>query len=370
MEDVHAIRGPRAVFGPEVAQHLHAARTVRRDPVDIIFPSPEELEESDDANILEEGLVIATLALVEVIAGDDDDVHVDENGDADKDTAELIAGLGVIGVVRGENARQRYAQNDAKKPSKYQIDIGNGATANVMTVCAILTSFQVTNKGAVGKMSADRLRRVVQMGRSSKVQASHAATAIVVDLVEEAHAKTIFGGSWVALAFEDGPRKFRCWFGMLQRITNRAKSKKATLHAGALVLDVANVHDYWCNIAWLKPCDGVDPKTALQYEWLLPCVDTDEQCAACIISIPDITFCADSKRYTLCRDDLKRINDVLDSMSEGDDQDDDLVPAPAAAVKPARKQNGGGTAVGVDMEGFHVTAIAGQAGKRNRMSRL
>ena len=57
-------------------------------------------------------------------------------------------------------------------------------------------------------------------------------------------------------------------------------------------------------------------------------------------------------------------------MSEGDDQDDDLVPAPAAAVKPARKQNGGGTAVGVDMEGFHVTAIAGQAGKRNRMSRL
>ena len=335
------------------------------------MPSQDELEAAEDANLFEEAVVEALLA-----APPEPDVdEVDGEGRrAEADNAKGIEQdeLDHVGVEGAPMANVRHAQHGGKKPSRYQIPVGGGNTMNIKTLLSLLKNWFVTKNGK--RLPKDRLLKIVMNARTSKEQTQTAsAAAVLAGLVDTTTA--ICGGSWVAVGFENGPGRFRFYLGMVQRIIQRPASKKAYLHYGSLSLDDEHLHGTWLNVAWLTPSDKTcEWNKALQYQWHLPLYDTDEVAAGYTINVPDITFCSASQTYTLAAEDLRRINDFLESITTAEPEEMPLAIATPharsrgkAGTKDKRRQTGGPSATD---DGGTTIQIAGVDGKRSRLQKV
>jgi hypothetical protein len=128
----------------------------------------------------------------------------------------------------------------------------------------------------------------------------------------------VVSGSWIALAFEDDAKvgNFRSWIGMIQRIIHRPPKGKPSLWTSSISLDDERIKDMFLNVAWLTPCNDISPRDALEYKWL-PYSDAEEVCASYIINVPDVTYSPDTRQYSLCAQDLRRLNDYLDTILHG-----------------------------------------------------
>ena len=49
---------------------------------------------------------------------------------------------------------------------------------------------------------------------------------------------------------------------------------------------------------------------------LIPNSDAEEVCASYIINVPDVTYSPDTFQYSLCAQDLRRLNDYLDTIAD------------------------------------------------------
>ena len=139
---------------------------------------------------------------------------------------------------------------------------------------------------------------------------------IAQGLVEGNGTDIVVSGSWIALAFEDDAKvgNFRSWIGMIQRIIHRPPKGKPSLWTSSISLDDERIKDMFLNVAWLTPCDDLSPREAFEYKWL-PYSDA-EVCASYIINVPDVTYSPDTLQYSLCAQDLRRLNDYLDTIAD------------------------------------------------------
>ena len=346
--------GPGKIFDPDVGQLQHAARVVRRSRRDVVMATEEQKQDAEDANALEMAQVLAAAC----------DHHHDDDDDAD-DADGSDRALDATGAFIEGAGRQRHAVMQGKRPSMYQIPIGGGKTMHIRTLLSLLSKWYVTNKGQ--KLSHDRLRRVAQADLLSKAQAG--LVPLALDLVQNNGPPGLCGGSWVAVIFEAEQRgRYRCWLGMVQRITHRPAGK-ASLYVGTLPWDHHRIGEYWLNISWLTECHD-DVGDHLEYKWLVPFSDFHEVSPLHVILVPDLTYDPDTMHYTLAADDLRRINqyleDIADTDEAGHEDGDDAEPA-AAAAKPKNKHTGGSSATDT---GMTVRAIEGTEGKRTRYTRV
>jgi hypothetical protein len=285
---------------------------------------------------------------------DDDEDNIDDDGEA---AALDHVGVAVPAVERGQIKHER------PRPSKYQIDIGDNKTMHIKTLLALLTSEYVTNKGIT--LSRDRVARIIQTARTSKSQNTDNGGTIARGVVEGNGTDKVVSGSWVAIAFEDEAKvgHFRTWVGMIQRIIERPKAKKASLWTNTLSLDDARIRDMWLNMAWLTPCDNAIPREALVYTWL-PFCEAEEVCASYIISIPEVTWCPDTKTYILCAGDLRRLNEYLDTIAET------IEPPIARATAGKKKSKRKNSAAVAEAFGITRVSIPGGEGKRSRIQKV
>jgi hypothetical protein len=252
-------------------------------------------------------------------------------------------------------------QFEGRKPSKYQIDIGNGRTMNIKTLLALLSSWNITAKGV--RLSKDRVTRIIETSRTSKAQSAGNAT-MAGGLVEDNGNHIVSGGSFIAIAFEDGPPacgKFRFWLGMIQRVIHRPRGDKASICYGPISLEDSRIKEMWYNVVWLTPADGDgDHRAALAYKWLLPATDCDEVWAGHTISIPDVTFCPDTEQYVLSAEDLRRLNDYIDAITSIE----------VAPPKNKRKKVPAGPpetiSTSTDMHAGKIVTLVAEPGKRVR----
>jgi len=283
--------------------HEYFATRIFRAPADIIRPSPAQLEEAENANLFERAQVLAAVL-------NDDEV------DDTQEEGENTVGLDHVGdAVPAKTAKQRYAMHDMKKPSKYQIDIGGGNTMHIVTLLALLSSWYVTSKGIT--LSKDRVARIIQSAKIAKTQSADIGGTIAQGLVEGNGTDIVVSGSWIALAFEDDAKvgNFRSWIGMIQKIVHRPPKGKPSLWTSSISLDDERIKDMFLNVAWLTPCNDVSPREALEYKWL-PYSDAEDVCASYIINVPDVTYSPDTFQYSLCAQDLRRLNDYLDTIAD------------------------------------------------------
>ena len=90
--------------------------------------------------------------------------------------------------------------------------------------------------------------------------------------------------------------------------------------------------------------------------------------------MPDITFCSASQTYTLAAEDLRRINDFLESITTAEPEEMPLAIATPharsrgkAGTKDKRRQTGGPSATD---DGGTTIEIAGVDGKRSRLQKV
>jgi hypothetical protein len=249
-----------------------------------------------------------------------------------------------------------------KRPSKYQIDIGDDKTMHIKTLLALLTSEYVTNKGIT--LSRDRVARIIQTARTSKSQNTDNDGTIARGVVEGNGTDKVVSGSWVAIAFEDEAKvgHFRTWIGMIQRIIDRPKGKKASLWTNTLSLDDARIKDMWLNMAWLTPYDNASPRESLVYTWL-PFCEAEEVCASYIINIPEVTWCPETETYNLCAGDLRRLNEYLDTIAE-------TIEPPIARATAKKKKAKRKNSAAEDVDGITRITIPGGNGKRSRIQKV
>ena len=186
---------------------------------------------------------------------------------------------------------------------------------HIVTLLALLSSWYVTSKGVT--LSKDRVARIIQSAKTAKKQSADIGGTIARGLVEGNGTDLVVSGSWIAIAFEDDAivGNFRSWIGMIQRIIYRPSKGKPSLWTSSLSLDDERIKDMFLNVAWLTPCNDVSPREALEYKWL-PYSDAEEVCASYIINVPDVTYSPDTRQYSLCAQDLRRLNDYLDTIAD------------------------------------------------------
>jgi hypothetical protein len=217
---------------------------------------------------------------------EDEDIHAAilfiQRENLERDDADEIGGEEQENERAEEKEEERVPVVIEKKPSRYQIGHGNG-TINIMTLLVMLVAHTVATKSDTSKMSKDRLRKIAESAKFSKLQSepSSASTQLVPNGRD-----IIFNGCWVSIIFKRSKQcggGYHFVLGMIQRMVQRTPGQKAFLRSDPISLDDEKIKCVWLNIAWLEEIVG--QAVPLEYKWTSPHQDATEVSAVNVINV-------------------------------------------------------------------------------------